>query len=106
MHFIRVTTIAAVLSMLLGSPISLAADTQAQQLINHLANFRFDQLGNPQIKTDSIKPVSAPATRPHRLLVVSVEFTDLGYDRFAGDKNQRKKEPQLPAKTTVRWVNQ
>ncbi|MGB2314038.1 MAG: immune inhibitor A domain-containing protein [Porticoccaceae bacterium] len=91
MQFIRVTSIAAVLFMLLGSHTSPAADIQAQQLINHLANFRFDQLGNPQIKTDSIKPVLAPATRPHRLLVLSVEFSDLGYDRFAGDKQQHKK---------------
>ena len=91
MHFISPTKIASVLFILLCSPMNLAADRQAQQLVDNLANLKFDQLGNPQIKTDSIKPVLASAKRPHRLLVVNVEFSDIGFDRFAGDKNQHRK---------------
>lgn len=60
-------------------------------MIESLAAFRFDQLGHPQIQTDSIKPVLAPRSRPHRLLILPVRFADTGYDRFAGDPAQDDK---------------
>jgi immune inhibitor A len=60
-------------------------------MIESLAEFQFDQLGHPQIQTDSIKPVLAPRARPHRLLILPVRFADTGYDRFAGDPAQDDK---------------
>jgi hypothetical protein len=76
---------------LLLSSLALSINLEAERLMDNLANQRFDKLGHPQIKTDSIKPVLATVQRPHRLLVISVEFTDLSYDRFAGDRNQEKR---------------
>ncbi len=63
----------------------------AQAMVESLAQFRFDQLGHPQIQTDSIKPVLAPPARPHRLLILPVRFADTGYDRFADDPDQDEK---------------
>ena len=83
-----------VLGALWFSSLSLAIDLEAERLIDNLANQRFHKLGHPQIKTDSIKPVLATAQRPHQLLVISVEFPDLSYDRFAGDKKQDNKNRQ------------
>ncbi|TGD75348.1 M6 family metalloprotease domain-containing protein [Mangrovimicrobium sediminis] len=57
-------------------------------MVDNLAALRFDALGHPQIQSDSIHPVSAPASRPHRLLIMPVRFSDKGYDRFAGDPEQ------------------
>lgn len=72
-----------------GSVTALAepSDT-ARQMVDNLATFRFDKLGYPQIKFDSINPVLASAERPHRLLILPVRFSDKSYDRFAGDPNQ------------------
>ncbi|MDG1164159.1 MAG: immune inhibitor A [Porticoccaceae bacterium] len=83
-----------VLGALWFSSLSLAIDLEAERLIDNLANQRFHKLGHPQIKTDSIKPVLATAQRPHQLLVISVEFPNLSYDRFAGDKKQDNKNRQ------------
>ena len=60
----------------------------ARPIVESLARLRFDQLGHPQIQSDSIKPVLAPMERPHRLLILPVRFADKGYDRFAGDPAQ------------------
>ncbi|TXS90872.1 M6 family metalloprotease domain-containing protein [Parahaliea maris] len=57
-------------------------------MIDKLADLQFDQLGHPQIKSDSIKPVLAGHERPHRLLILPVQFSDKGYDRYAGDPRQ------------------
>ena len=91
MHFNCVNQLAIAFGILIFSSVSLAAEQQGQRLIDNLTQFQFDKLGNPQIKTDSITPVLAGAKRPHQLLVISVEFADLGYDRFAGDRRQDKK---------------
>jgi bacillopeptidase F (M6 metalloprotease family) len=58
------------------------------EMINNLAGFQFDKLGHPQIRSDSIQPVLAGAERPHRLLIIPVRFSDLGYDRYAGEADQ------------------
>ena len=63
----------------------------AQPMVEALAQFRFDELGHPQIQSDSIKPVLAPLERPHKLLILPVRFVDKGYDRFAGDPAQDDK---------------
>ena len=70
----------------------VASRREAERMIDNLANLQFDKLGSPQIKTDSIKPVLAPADRPHRLLVIAVEFPEIGYQRFAGDKKQNNND--------------
>jgi immune inhibitor A len=60
----------------------------AESMVEKLAALRFDQLGHPQIKSDSIKPVLAPPQRPHRLLILPVQFSDTAFDRFAGESGQ------------------
>ena len=57
----------------------------AQLMVDNLANMRFDQLGHPQVASGSIQPAIASADKPHKLLIVPVSFSDIGYDRFAGD---------------------
>ena len=76
-----------------GVPATLQTSEQdsAQPMVEALAQFRFDELGHPQIQSDSIKPVLAPRERPHRLLILPVRFADTGYDRFAGDPAQDDK---------------
>ncbi len=61
------------------------------RLVRDLAAMRFDALGHPVLRWDAIPPVRAPKDRPHRLLVVLVEFADRGFDRFAGDPKQGEK---------------
>ena len=68
-----------------------AAQDSGQPMVEALAQFRFDQLGHPQIQSDSVKPVLAPVERPHKLLILPVRFSDIGYDRFAGDPAQDDK---------------
>ena len=79
------------LALVLNSGFARSIDLAAERMVENLANLRFDKLGSPQIKTDSIKPVLAPVDRPHRLLVIAVEFPELGFERFAGDKKQNRK---------------
>ena len=67
------------------------ANNESDELVNNIANFRFDQLGHPQIQSDSIKPALASVERPHKLLIIPVRFPELGYDRFAGKANQNEK---------------
>ncbi|MFV8817484.1 immune inhibitor A domain-containing protein [Haliea sp. E17] len=68
-----------------------AVDPAAIQMVEDLAAYRFDLLGHPQIKSDAIRPVFAPAERPHKLLILPVSFADKGFDRFAGDPQQDAK---------------
>ena len=70
-----------------AAPLAKSSD-EATQMVDNLANFRFDQLGHPQIQSDSIQPVLATPERPHKLLIIPVRFADKGYDRFAGDPTQ------------------
>ncbi len=60
----------------------------AEQMIDDLANLRFDKLGDPVVRWDSIPTVTASKEKPHRLLVVMVEFADMRFERFRGKKNQ------------------
>ena len=61
------------------------------KLVDDLASLRFDQLGHPVIRWDAIPPVRASRERPHKLLVVLVEFADVRFERFRGDPNQDTK---------------
>ena len=73
------------------APGTAAADGDASDIVKNLASLAFDKLGQPQIKSDSIKPVLATAQRPHRLLILPVTFTDVRFDRFAGEPQQETK---------------
>lgn len=64
------------------------ADSGAADIVNNLATGQFDQLGHPQIQSDAIKPVLAPPSRPHKLLVLPIRFADIGYDRFSNEPDQ------------------
>lgn len=64
------------------------AITEGSEMVDNIANFRFDKLGHPQIQSDSINPVLAAEDRPHKILIIPVRFPELGYDRYAGDENQ------------------
>ena len=67
------------------------AKNESDTMVDNIANFRFDQLGHPQIQSDSIKPVLAGVDRPHKLLIIPVQFPELGYDRFSGETGQNEK---------------
>lgn len=84
----------AVAGLLLGALLGLWVGTgasAADDMVAKLAALRFDQLGHPQVKSDSIRPVEAGPERPHRLLILPVQFSDKGYDRFAGDPEQERR---------------
>jgi M6 family metalloprotease-like protein len=86
----NVSKIIAALVLVLQSAglVAMPEVGEARGMVDALANFRFDELGHPQIQSDSIAPALAPAGRPHKLLIVPVRFSDTGYDRFAGDPAQ------------------
>lgn len=63
----------------------------AEAMMQKIANLEFDQLGNPQIKTDFIHPVKNTVETPHRLLVIPVEFSNRKFDRFANEPDAPKK---------------
>ena len=63
-------------------------------LLKDLASLKFDRLGHPAVRWDSIPPVKASAQRPHQLLVVLVRFADLGFDRFQGEPNAAQRLTQ------------
>lgn len=67
--------------------LSVAQDQVSLEMIEHLANFELDELGNPQIKSDAIPPVYSDVDYPHRLLIIPVSYANKGFDRFAGQAN-------------------
>ena len=82
------------LIMVLTGPPLLGADKDPAAIVESLANLRFDELGHPQIQSDSVRPVRSSPDRPHRLLIIPVQFSDLRFERFrgeadAGEKNRR-----------------
>jgi immune inhibitor A len=90
-------TVIFLLGLVLSTPAlsapanSAPANNDAQRMVDLLADFRFDQLGHPQIKSDSIRPVLASSERPHKLLVLPVRFSNTDFDRFRGDAAQDAK---------------
>ena len=60
-----------------------AASLQARrvQIVEDLAQLRFDRLGDPVHRRDAVAPVRATAEHPHSVLVVLVEFADRTFDR-------------------------
>ena len=71
----------------------LAQSAEGLDMIEKLRNLELDQLGNPQIKSDAIPAVLSTADTPHRLLIIPVEYANIGFDRFrdapdAAEKNR------------------
>ncbi|MES2625442.1 MAG: immune inhibitor A domain-containing protein [Pseudomonadota bacterium] len=71
--------------------ISLAQTPESLEMMRKLQNLQLDQLGNPQIKTDVIPPVQSTAERPHRLLILPVQYSNRNFDRFTGEENAEQK---------------
>lgn len=65
--------------------------TAAETMVSDLAGLHIDRLGNPVLRWDHIPPVLASKERPHKLLVLLVEYPDQGFERFAKDKEQGTK---------------
>ena len=63
----------------------------ASQMVQDLAGLHIDRLGNAVLRWDHIPPVIATKQRPHKLLVLLVEYQDRKFDRFSGDKDQGEK---------------
>jgi M6 family metalloprotease-like protein len=77
-------------SLMAGIAIFGVSSVRAQtreglEMIEKLKNLQLDQLGNPQIKSDSIPPVLSTPDAPHRLLIIPVRYANLGFDRFRGE---------------------
>ncbi len=71
------------------SPVGAAPPSDAShRMVQDLAAFRFDRLGDPVLRWDHVPPVLAGRDAPHQLLVVLVEFPDRGFERFAGAPDQ------------------
>ena len=87
MHLILLLGLVLVLE---GSPLR-GADKGPAAIVESLANLRFDQLGHPQIQTDSVRPVRSSPERPHRLLIIPVQFSDLRFERFRGEPDAEEK---------------
>lgn len=85
---------AGALLFLLALPIThtvaQSGDSQAAEsraMIEKLQNLQFDQLGNPQIQSNSVPPVLSTVDRPHRMLIIPVQYANRRFDRFAGESN-------------------
>ena len=68
------------------------ADSSA--IVDALKNRDFASLGNPQIKTDSIAPVTSTLEKPHRILIIPVQYANRQFDRFSGERNADEKNRQ------------
>ena len=64
---------------------------KGQALIKDLSALRFDRLGHPAVRWDSIPPVKAGPENPHHLLVALVRFKDLAFTRFSNEDQAEQK---------------
>ena len=63
----------------------ITVSAQGKDLLTNLGALHFDRLGHPAVRWDHIPHVKASRNRPHQLLVVLVQFADLGFERFKDD---------------------
>jgi immune inhibitor A len=82
----RTVLAVSVLAALFGVPL-LAQAPESLVMIEKLRRLELDRLGNPQIKTDAIPPVRSTPEHPHRMLIIPVEYANVGFDRFRGEPN-------------------
>lgn len=87
---VRVMTLVAMVILAWRMPL-LAQSSESLVMIDRLQRLQFDRLGNPQIKTDAIPPVRSTVARPHRMLIIPVEFADVGFDRYKGEPTAAEK---------------
>lgn len=73
------------LPSLFVSPWLAAQSPESLAMMEKLAQFRFEELGNPQIKSDAVPPVLSSAERPHRMLIIPVQYANRAFDRFADE---------------------
>ncbi len=62
-----------------------AQSREALEMIEQLRNLEMDRLGSAQIKSDAIPPVLSNAETPHKLLIIPVQYSNVGFDRFRGE---------------------
>lgn len=62
-----------------------AQSPESLAMIERLRQLQLDRLGHPQIKSDAIPPVRSTADKPHRMLIIPVEYANVGFDRFQGE---------------------
>jgi bacillopeptidase F (M6 metalloprotease family) len=77
----------AAAGVVLALPVAgaLAQTPDARAMMDKLRTLQLDQLGNPQIATDSIHPVRSTVDAPHRMLIIPVQYSNVGFDRFTGE---------------------
>ncbi|MEX2367121.1 MAG: M6 family metalloprotease domain-containing protein [Pseudohongiellaceae bacterium] len=79
-------TLCAAFSCLCSAALQ-AQTAESLAMMEKLQNLQLDQLGNPQIKSDAIPPVLSTPQRPHRMLIIPVEYANRTFDRFSGERN-------------------
>src|SRR5690606_33063793 len=67
------------LPSLFVSPWLAAQSPESLAMMEKLALFRFEELGNPQIKSDAVPPVLSSAERPHRMLIIPVQYANRAF---------------------------
>jgi immune inhibitor A len=67
-----------------------AADPVAD-MVSAIQRLDLRDLGNPVLRWDAEPPLSAPADAPHTALVLLVEFSDVKFERYAGEPDQGDK---------------
>ena len=63
-------------------------------MVENLVQLQWSKLGNPVVRWDAIPTVAATKAKPHRLLVVLVEFSDYRFERFRGQAKRGDKLAQ------------
>jgi M6 family metalloprotease-like protein len=73
-----------------------AAAQSAEQvaMIERLQRLALDELGNPQIKSDFIPSVRSTPEAPHRMLIIPVEYANVGFDRFDNEPDADERNRQ------------
>lgn len=82
------------LALAVVSGAAMGQSRESLEMIEKLQNLQFDQLGNPQIKSDAIPPVLSSSVAPHRMLIIPVQYSDRSFDRFSGDANAADRNRQ------------
>ncbi len=84
-------TASAFLVAIVAQAADPALDSARAKMVEELAALRFDALGSPQLRWDAIPKVRAGRERPHKQLVLLVEYADRGFERFKGEVDQGKR---------------
>ncbi len=91
-HSGRIACFAA--CVVFGMTTALAQSPASLKMIENLQNLRFDQLGNPQIQSNSLTPVKSTIDKPHRILIIPVQYSNRRFDRFSGEADADRKNQE------------